>query len=43
VSPLVVHLAYVNEQQEHHTLWAEASDTGAATSLLHAATADVTQ
>jgi hypothetical protein len=37
---VAVGLAYVHEQQEHHTVWAGASDTAAATALLHAVAAD---
>jgi hypothetical protein len=37
---VAVSLAYVHEQQDHHTVWAGASDTAAATSLLHTVTAD---
>ena len=37
---VAVSLAFVREQEEHHTVWAGASDTAAATTLLQAVTAD---
>ncbi|MFO1163284.1 MAG: Calx-beta domain-containing protein [Reyranellaceae bacterium] len=39
---VAVSLAYVHEQQEHHTTWLGTSDNVAATSLLHAVTSDPT-
>ena len=37
---VAVGLEYVHEQQEHHTQWAGAADTAAATALLSAVTSD---
>ncbi|MFO1086757.1 MAG: hypothetical protein U1E21_19565 [Reyranellaceae bacterium] len=37
---IAVSLDYVHDQQAHNTQWNGAGDTAAATSLLHAVTAD---
>ena len=37
---VAVSLAYIHEQEEHHTVWNGASDTVAATNLLHAVASD---
>ncbi|MFO1159714.1 MAG: Calx-beta domain-containing protein [Reyranellaceae bacterium] len=37
---VAVSLAYVHEQNEHHTAWNGAADTAAATNLMHAVTSD---
>jgi hypothetical protein len=39
---VAVSLAYVREQQEHHTVWLGASDTAAATNLLDPVGSDPT-